>query len=358
MDNQADITVFIGRFSPFHNAHAAVLKRALENSKRVLVLVGSSGQARTIKNPFTFEERERMIYGWADDENISTYLDIKPLYDYPYNDQEWYQEIQSRLDTAKKLFRDEYGYEPKDIRLTGSHRDASTWYLSALANTFSLDLVSEKETGYPAYVSATNIRESYFGGHSEEIGTYVFLPSSTIANLVAFAKTEEYRQLCKEYAFIEKYKESWKAAPYPPTFVTTDAVVIQSGHVLLIERGAEPGRGLWALPGGFVNQQERLEDGMLRELREETRLKVPLPVLRGNIKSKEIFDHPDRSLRGRTITTAYLIHLPDGQLPKVKGSDDARKAMWIPLNKAMNTRQMFYEDHYAIMSTMIGRIKD
>jgi bifunctional NMN adenylyltransferase/nudix hydrolase len=80
---------------------------------------------------------------------------------------------------------------------------------------------------------------------------------------------------------IEKYKESWKAAPFPPTFVTVDAVVVQSGHVLLVKRKAMPGAGLWALPGGFLNQEETLLDGAIRELKEETKIKVPVPVLKG-----------------------------------------------------------------------------
>lgn len=361
MSNQADVTVFIGRFSPFHNAHAAVLKRACKNSNRVLVLIGSSWQPRNIKNPFTFEEREKMIYDWLVGEGLQNQVMISPLRDHPYNDQVWYREIQELVeDAAEHLF---ISKERKDLRvvLTGSHRDASTWYLGALANMFELDIVTEKDIGYPAHISATHIREMMFDFDYKHIFEVAkdLLPESTRSFLREFIlESKEYWELVKEYEFIKKYKESWKAAPYPPTFVTTDAVVVQSGHVLLIERGAEPGKGLWALPGGFLNQEERLEDGMLRELREETRLKVPEPVLRGNIKTKEIFDHPGRSLRGRTITTAYLIHLPDGQLPKVKGSDDAKKAFWVPLNEAIDKTENFYEDHHAIMCTMIGRIKD
>src|SRR5277367_4783285 len=94
------ITVFIGRFSPFHNGHAEVLKRALETSNLVLVLVGSSGNARTTKNPFTFEEREAMIrafeaqtrpgkgtdYNPHDMTGNHGILVIEPIYDHPYND--------------------------------------------------------------------------------------------------------------------------------------------------------------------------------------------------------------------------------------------------------------------------------
>ena len=60
--------------------------------------------------------------------------------------------------------------------------------------------------------------------------------------------------LVEEQAYIKRYKDIWADAPYAPTFVTTDAVVIQSGHVLLVKRRTAPGKGLWALPGGFLKE--------------------------------------------------------------------------------------------------------
>jgi bifunctional NMN adenylyltransferase/nudix hydrolase len=156
---------------------------------------------------------------------------------------------------------------------------------------------------------------------------------------------------------IEKYKEAWKAAPFPPTFMTVDAVVVQSGHILLVKRGDMPGKGLWALPGGFLNQGETMLDGAIRELKEETKIKVPVPVLKGSIKDSKTFDAPHRSQRGRTITQAFYIDLGfDERLPKVKGSDDAEKAFWVPLNEVVAQRDKFFEDHFHIISyfTKVG----
>ena len=70
--------------------------------------------------------------------------------------------------------------------------------------------------------------------------------------------------------------------------MTVDAVVVQSGHILLVKRGDMPGKGLWALPGGFLNQEETMLDGAIRELKEETKIKVPVPVLKGSIKESTI----------------------------------------------------------------------
>ena len=162
--------------------------------------------------------------------------------------------------------------------------------------------------------------------------------------------------LVREYDFIKQYKSAWEAAPYAPTFVTVDAVVVQSGHVLLVRRRAEPGRGLYAIPGGFLDPGERIDDAVFRELREETKIKVPEPVLRGSVRAKEVFDAPNRSLRGRTITHAYLIELQPGALPKVKGSDDAEKAKWVPISVFERMENQMFEDHYHIINTLIGKL--
>ena len=141
---------------------------------------------------------------------------------------------------------------------------------------------------------------------------------------------------------------------YPPIFSTADAIVICSGHVLMIKRRAEPGRGLWALPGGYVNAQtdKTVEAAMLRELREETMIKVPAPVLKGSIVRSKVFDAIDRSPRGRIITHAFHIELPDGELPKVKGNDDALRAKWIPIAEVRS--EEVFEDHFEILSWAIG----
>jgi bifunctional NMN adenylyltransferase/nudix hydrolase len=169
-----------------------------------------------------------------------------------------------------------------------------------------------------------------------------------------FRHTPEYEQIIREREFVINYKKQYASLPYPPIFSTADAVVIQSGHVLMIRRRAEPGRGLWALPGGYVNAttDKSVEDAAIRELREETMIKVPAPVLRGSIVDSRVFDAIDRSPRGRIITHAFKIVLPDGELPKVKGSDDAEKARWVPISEVRS--EECFEDHAEIISWAIG----
>jgi bifunctional NMN adenylyltransferase/nudix hydrolase len=180
------------------------------------------------------------------------------------------------------------------------------------------------------------------------------VPETTFDFLMSFKETAEYEQIIREREFVANYKKQYASLPYPPIFSTADAVVIQSGHVLMIKRRAEPGKGLWALPGGYVNANtdKSVEAAMLRELREETMIKVPAPVLKGNIVRSKVFDAIDRSPRGRIITHAFYIQLPDGDLPKVKGSDDAEKARWVPIAEVRS--EECFEDHYEILQHFLG----
>jgi len=155
--------------------------------------------------------------------------------------------------------------------------------------------------------------------------------------------------LLEELDCIIEYRKSWLSAPYPPTFVTVDAVVIQDDHILLIRRGRCPGKGLWALPGGFLDQDETIEEGVLRELREETQICVSDQVLRDSIKGSKVFDDPNRSLRGRTISHAFIVALEPGEFPKVDGSDDAMDAKWFHIDDVRTMEPVLFDDHYSII---------
>ena len=137
---------------------------------------------------------------------------------------------------------------------------------------------------------------------------------------------------------------------YPRPAVTADCVVIgraadSSRYVLLIRRGNEPYKGCWALPGGFMNMDETLEQCALRELKEETGLTPS-----GDITELKSFSTVDRDPRGRTITVAHLIEMP---LTEVKGADDAAEAQWFPLNEL----PPLAFDHDEIIKEALARIQ-
>lgn len=114
---------------------------------------------------------------------------------------------------------------------------------------------------------------------------------------------------------------------YPRPAVTADCVVIAKEiepKVLLIRRGNEPFKGQWAFPGGFMNMEETTEQCAVRELEEETGLKVT------EIKQIGAYSKVDRDPRGRTVTVAYLVVIDKAEA--VKGGDDAAKAQWFPIS--------------------------
>jgi bifunctional NMN adenylyltransferase/nudix hydrolase len=339
-----DYLVFIGRFEPFHNGHHTVVTHALKQAKKLIVLIGSAGKPRSTKNPWNTNEREVMIRAAAGD--AGERLLIRGLHDHLYNETAWIRDVQHLVRDAVQA---DGGADDAKIGLIGRDKDASSYYLREFPQWELID-VQHCEA-----LSATEIREHLFSG--DEGGQLLIkanVPAPVHAMLEAFRRTPSCQHLTREFHFLRNYKKGWENAPYPPTFVTVDAVVVHSGHVLLVRRGAEPGKGLWALPGGFVQQGESLIDGCLRELREETRLKIPRPVLKGSMKSQAVFDHPDRSQRGRTITHVYHFEFPTGELPPVRGEDDAAKAEWLPVAEALRSEEQFYEDHFHILEHFLG----
>ena len=345
-----DYLVFIGRFEPFHNGHASVARHALERAGKLICLIGSADTPRTIHNPWSASERAVMIRAALGDD--ASRVLTRPLRDHLYSESQWIAGVQRAV---AEMVRADGGPESPRIGLVGQDKDASSYYLREFPQWPLVD-VRRTET-----LSATELRRYLFeaDGESGAGGMRLLqanVPGPVYEMLEAFRRNSPaYGQLVAEQRFIDTYRATWAKAPYPPTFVTTDAVVVHSGHVLLVRRRAEPGKGLWALPGGFVRQGETVLDGCLRELREETRLKLPAPVLRGSIKASHVFDHPDRSLRGRTITHAFHFEFPTGELPPVKGGDDADKARWFPLADALEMGPQLFEDHLHIVHYFVGR---
>lgn len=365
MNKEFDLLVFIGRFSPFHTQHKHVIDIALTKAKNVLVLVGSAGKARTVRNPFTFEERNRMIHDSflamdldrdndVDGVPTTSRIIIKPLYDKTYNDAAWISQVQhivntTALDVVNNFGFHNHGLDGAKIGLIGASKDHTSYYLKLFPQWDSVDVPIK------SFMNATGIRESFLAGTTQRHEIIDNEVTPAVANFMfnEFKPSEHYKKLQRELGHVNKYKNAWKTAPYPVKHITVDAVVEQSGHILVVKRRSEPGRGLWAIPGGHLEEFERLEDGVIRELKEETGIKVPEDVLRGCIHKTHMFDDPHRSTIGRVITYAAHIKLADDvKLPKVKGADDAEKAIWLPIGDMKE--DMFFDDHYHLVNFFLN----
>ena len=143
-----------------------------------------------------------------------------------------------------------------------------------------------------------------------------------------------------------KYIYDW-----PRPMVTVDAVVFtfsgDKAKVLLINRGSEPFKGQWALPGGFVDIDEELEDAVARELEEETGLAGV------RLEQMHTFGKCGRDPRGRQITIAFMGIATKGQ-NKIKAGDDAAQARWFDINKL--PKDMAF-DHDEVVKFAVEKLK-
>jgi len=129
---------------------------------------------------------------------------------------------------------------------------------------------------------------------------------------------------------------------YQNPALTVDAVWIDRGRLLLVRRARPPFRGMWALPGGFVELTETVEDALRRELAEETGLRA------GRLELLGVYSGPDRDPRKPTTSVAFLVH---GRARPPRGGDDAGEARWVPLREV--GRLAF--DHRRILGDAVRR---
>jgi 8-oxo-dGTP diphosphatase len=146
--------------------------------------------------------------------------------------------------------------------------------------------------------------------------------------------------------------------PFPRPSVTVDVVLLamRAGDlaVLLIRRRHAPFEGTWALPGGFVDENESLEEAALRELAEET------GVTGVSIEQLGAFGDPGRDPRGHTVSIAYL-GFAGAEAPAVTAGDDAAEATWHPLRALLGRRRAAPElafDHRSVLALARERLLD
>lgn len=397
MQNQKnyEIVLFICRIQPLHKAHIECMKYGLSLGKRLIVLIGSTECNNNLTNPFSFKQRLNMIFDeniFSDDERKR--ITVLDLPDTPYNMNLW---INSVLERVK--FVNTSGFPNSKIAILSSNKNDDN---VLRAEWFPFYDVITHNVDYNNIINATDIRNKLYQTlftNSVPIKNFdkkvfekltsfqeVMLNSfsdvmhkSTIKKMYIHLQDESkvgnmplVEYLFNEYKAKVLYSQPYDklletgALKYPVQHMTVDTVVYCAGHILLIKRKNHPGAFTYALPGGFKEINETCFEGALRELKEETRIDVPLAILRNSLTDEKIFDHPQRSNIGTLITMAYFISLPQqiktsngmpirniGGLPKVKGSDDAESAQWIPINDALN--EVFHDDHLHIIKYFLGR---
>ena len=353
-----NVIAYIGRFQCSHNGHIATMQAALEQANRLVVVIGSHNTPRDIKNPWTASEREAMIRAsLSDEDNARTsfvYAENRL-----YSNTFWARNVEKLVNEVVATFN----FVNPTIAIIGNgkgDKDTSE-YVNLFKKWDRIPMSCISLGDMPLH--ATKIRELLFTGHIGYIRHAV--PDGVYQYVSEFTRTEAFANLCAEYEFHVKEEKKYEQVPYGSyTRYTADAVVIQSGHVLLIRRGKAPGKGLWALPGGHVEQTETAFEAALRELSEETAISLQREVLERCMFAEKLFDHPERSIVGRlnkklvrTATMAYGFKLDDKRdLPRVKGLDDAAEARWFTFAEIGEMRDQIFEDHCDIIFYCLARV--
>ncbi|MDI6917606.1 MAG: NUDIX domain-containing protein [Thermoplasmatales archaeon] len=150
--------------------------------------------------------------------------------------------------------------------------------------------------------------------------------------------TEAGKKILKTY--MEKEKMVEKTLKHPSPHLTVDGIVLHKNRIVLIRRKDPPFKDCFALPGGFVDYGEKVENAVVREMREETGLGTKIKNL------FDVYSDPERDPRGHTVTIVYCLKVVGG---KLKSGSDAKNVKLFSLN---NLPELAF-DHKRILEDFI-----
>ncbi len=153
-------------------------------------------------------------------------------------------------------------------------------------------------------------------------------------------------KLFEEARRISNVSKFYAVHPYIRPAVTVDGIIFYGDDIVLIERGNEPFKGKKALPGGYVNYNEKVESAFLREMKEEIGRNVV------EMKLFTVVSDPGRDPRGHTVSVVFSGHI---EQPPIAG-DDAAKTFITPVSEALKIEMAF--DHQEIIRKFVSMYKN
>lgn len=358
--------IYIGRFQPPTQADFAVLRRMAARGAGGIVVLAGSHQAPSPRQPFDWPMVAALLaQGLTAEERAC--LSVLPLRDED-TDSLWRAALQRTLADLDLWHDDTRPVLVTSAEIAALH-DIGKLAVALHAEHVPVapDSAATKGASNAGIVEATieaALRDLLFDADPDPQGCTApaTLPDAVAAAVPAplhlplthWMQTPAFAAIADEWRVLRGYREAWSVAPYPPIFVTVDTVVHCAGHVLLVERGQHPGKGLFAVPGGFLEPSETVFDAAVRELCEETGLTLDMAAVDAIYRGVAVFDRPDRSQRGRTVTHAHYFDLGDEPLPQVEGADDALAAHWTPITDLAGHADRFLDDHYLILEHFLA----
>ena len=332
--------VLIGRFEPLHLGHINTIKEALATFDEVRILIGSSNCPRSFHNPWTYGERAQMLQEALPEDQLSR-VTIYPSENY-WDDTAWSQSIPKA-----------HGFKEGDeAHLIAPEKNAGT--VQYLRQIVSLNPGVYSATWAPKnpsfQLSSTDLRSVIFNPFFEDSvikdGLKHFVHPETISQILQWKhdKKFEYQRLCRELDYHVRYKTEVKN--YPRNELAADLCVFNKAgdKVLMIKRGRPPGELLWALPGGFVDQDETTLRAAYREFQEETRYDLVDSIHR--VLGRDVFDQPSRSFRARIVSVCTFVQLTvdESELKVLPSLPETLAVEW-KMPEAMEC----FEDHWSIV---------
>jgi bifunctional NMN adenylyltransferase/nudix hydrolase len=369
MNKSWNACVLITHGQPITNGTMEAIKTGFQYADTLIVVLGGLDKPRSFRDPFTFEERKKMLVDsavnlMAWDTNLK--IQVVGVHDDLYHHTKWVKSVElavlNEIHVAKLGSKARIGWllpeTNKENETSISENDFPHWDIIHYP-LVGLEDAANGTTG-------TRIREAYFSnighlwvkncdGHKDGDGVRDgFVPPAVADFLRKFINTPDYKYIMSWHDKLMSDRIAWaQTSPYKMPGVAGDMCVRHSGHILYVRRKFHPGKGLWALPGGFIDPPETTLRAALRELEEETGLVIDPSQARHNFLNKEVFDAPFRSSRGQVISHAFFVDITDsyGSLPEVKAKDDAQEVAWI---MGIPERHEMFEDHFEMVSILTG----
>lgn len=393
LPDRLKVGLLVGKFKVPHYLHLAIIDKALSNNDKVILIIGSVNRSRGSQNPFLFAERSKMIRLCLTSAQNAR-LHIVPLVDQYYDNDAWIASVKAIVQNALTAFTWE---------TPGSTQTRVTLYFGGDKGYLDFYRKSFPDYSHDEYPrtpiskdvnSVSDILNLMFNtGLSTEVmdeRLMAALPLPVFREVKSYMYSPAYEEHCAENKFIETYKRQFQRPDietietllstsgageviddlksrkwYPPYFLTVDAVCFYNDRVLLINRKHLPGKGLLALPGGFVGQDETLLEACVRELKEETGFHfsqttesaVPsAKFLVGNF----VADMPNRSQRGRTVSHVFVFKIERRSeenidyilsAMNIQAGDDAERANWYSIADLKDPKhyENMFEDHHDII---------
>jgi len=342
------LAVVIARFSMLHNEHVRMLKEMAKENTHLLILIGSANRRKSNKNPFDFIERKRVL-----EHVLATFTSnysIVPLFDNLYKEARWESEVQRHV----YEFAVPNGIHDSNVTLYGQDKDQTTYYLKKFPQWKRRDL------GVQVDIDATRLRDEWFA-NEQKLGNSILLDQHLPPQMKIFLEHREFdTNAQRDYRYYLSETEKFKDYPYQDTlsFICVDAIIECAGHILTVTRANEhgPGYGCRALPGGFKERNLSLFDSVIKEIYEETNLRVSEKTLRLALRKQHVFDHPARNNGIPRVTHGFYFKLEPrddhGNPPRAKGGDDAKATWlpnngvdWIPTGHILSAKEIMYDDH-------------